>query len=188
MENSLIVEAVSKFVTTPVLPSITVVLVINAPPVSTLNLVSGFTQSAPTIAKVPTSSADVSFLHKGFLNPSPSAGQDCHPPVAPGFINPSYSHSEKYGVGPFSELVIREREDVDFWDEEDGEFPYFLGDFPPTTRLDWVLFGNEGIKDVIKDTPQKVKGKRELMNLECSINYDVKGASSTHGKAKAHAC
>jgi hypothetical protein len=74
MENNLIVEAVSKFVTTPVLPSIAVVLVISAPPVSTLNLVSGFTQSVPTIAKVPTSCADVSFLHKGFLDPSSSAG------------------------------------------------------------------------------------------------------------------
>ena len=38
MENSLIVEAVSKFVTTPVLPSIAVVLAISAPPISTLNL------------------------------------------------------------------------------------------------------------------------------------------------------
>jgi hypothetical protein len=54
-------------------------------------------------------------------------------------------------------------------------------------RLDWALFGDEGIEDVLDDTTQKVKGRRELLNLECSINYDAKGASSRCGKGKAHA-
>jgi hypothetical protein len=29
------------------------------------------------------------------------------------------------------------------------------------------------------------KGSRELRRLECSINYDSKGESSSHGKGKA---
>jgi hypothetical protein len=32
------------------------------------------------------------------------------------------------------------------------------------------------------------KGRRGLLNLECSINYDAKGASSRRGKGKAHTC
>jgi hypothetical protein len=31
-------------------------------------------------------------------------------------------------------------------------------------------------------SPRKVKGRRELLNLECSINYGVKGASSRRGE------
>jgi len=68
-------------------------------------------------------------------------------------------------------------------DEEDGEFLYPLGDFPPATLLDWALFGDEEIEDLIE-----VKGSRELLNLVCSINYDAKGTSSSCGKGKAHAC
>jgi hypothetical protein len=33
-----------------------------------------------------------------------------------------------------------------------------------------------------------VKGSRELLNLNCSINYDAKGVSSRRGKGKAYAC
>jgi hypothetical protein len=36
-----------------------------------------------------------------------------------------------------------------------------------------------------KDHPQKGKGSKELLNVECSINYSS-GASSRHGKGKAH--
>jgi hypothetical protein len=77
--------------------------------------------------------------------------------------------------------------DGHFWGKEDGEFPYHLDDFPPDTLLEWALFGDEGIKDLIEDTPRKVKGRRELLNLECSINYVANGASSRCGKDKAHA-
>jgi hypothetical protein len=58
----------------------------------------------------------------------------------------------------------------------------------PATRLDWALIGDlfEGIDVTLKVTPQKVKGRRELRNLECSINYDVKGASSRWGNGKTH--
>ena len=31
-------------------------------------------------------------------------------------------------------------------------------------------------------TPRKVKGRRELKNLECSIKYDAKGASTRRGR------
>jgi len=33
----------------------------------------------------------------------------------------------------------------------------------------------------------KPRGRRELLNLECSINYDAYGTSSRRGKGKAHA-
>jgi hypothetical protein len=48
--------------------------------------------------------------------------------------------------------------------------------FPPASMLDWALFGDEGIKDLIVDAPHKGKGIWDLLNLECSINYDVKAA------------
>lgn len=38
-----------------------------------------------------------------------------------------------------------------------------------------------------KDRPQKGKGSRELLNLECSLIY-CSGVSSKHGKRKAHVC
>jgi hypothetical protein len=63
-----------------------------------------------------------------------------------------------------------------------------LGGFLLATFLDWTLLGDEGIKDSIEDTPWEVKGRREILNLECSYNYDANGASSRHGKGKAHAC
>jgi hypothetical protein len=37
-------------------------------------------------------------------------------------------------------------------------------------------------------TPQKVKGKREIQNLECSINYDTKGASNKRGERQISSC
>jgi hypothetical protein len=35
-------------------------------------------------------------------------------------------------------------------------------------------------------TLQKVKAKKRLLYLECSINYDAKGTSSRWGKGKTH--
>jgi hypothetical protein len=70
----------------------------------------------------------------------------------------------------------------DFWDGR-TDFSYPLGDFSPATRLDLC----EGFEDTKVDLPRKGKGRRELLNLECSINYDSKGASSRRGKGKAHA-
>jgi hypothetical protein len=64
-------------------------------------------------------------------------------------------------------------------------FRTLLSDFPHATMLDWALFGDEGIEDLIEHTPRKVKGRREVLNLECSISYDAKGASSRWGKGKA---
>jgi hypothetical protein len=39
---------------------------------------------------------------------------------------------------------------------------------------------------ILEATPRHVKGRRELHNLECSINYDAKGASSRRGIGKPH--
>jgi hypothetical protein len=36
----------------------------------------------------------------------------------------------------------------------------------------------------LEATPRKVKGRREFLNLESSINYDTKGASTRQGKCK----
>jgi hypothetical protein len=77
---------------------------------------------------------------------------------------------------PPSELVVSNGEDEDF--------PYPFGDFPPAIFLVWALLGDEGNIDSIEDIPQKVKDRRELLNLECFIKYDAKGASSRRGKDK----
>jgi hypothetical protein len=123
----------------------------------------------------------VGFLRRGFLKLSSFAGWGwgCPLPVALGVISPSCSHSEKYGFGPSLEMVVSDGEDGDFWDE-DGEFPYHLGDFSLATLLDWALVGDEGIEDTL----QKVKDSRELLNSNCSINYDAKGVHIGVGKAR----
>ena len=54
----------------------------------------------------------------------------------------------------------------------------------PATLLDWALSGDEEIEDLIQDTPRKVKGRRKLLNLECSITYDANRVSSSRGKAR----
>jgi hypothetical protein len=37
------------------------------------------------------------------------------------------------------------------------------------------------------DSLSSSKGYMKLKNLECTINYDAKGVSSSRGKSKAHA-
>lgn len=80
-------------------------------------------------------------------------------------------------------------EDEDLWGGEEGDFPCSLGDFPHATCLDWALMGDpcKGIDVTLEVTPRKGKGRRELINLECSIDYDVKGTSSRLRKSKTHA-
>jgi hypothetical protein len=89
---------------------------------------------------------------------------------------------------------------------------FILWCFSPGTPLDWALGCDkdvcpmmgvlcEGIEDntmalltaIEKDHPREVKGvcsksrgKRELLNLECSINYGTSSTSSTRGKGKGH--
>jgi hypothetical protein len=58
-------------------------------------------------------------------------------------------------------------------DGEDGD-PYLL---------DWDSMG-ESSEVTLEATPWKVKGRRELLNLESFINYDTKGASTRRGKAR----
>jgi hypothetical protein len=38
----------------------------------------------------------------------------------------------------------------------------------------------------VKGVCSKTRGRRELLNLECSINYDTAVVSSRCGKGKAH--
>jgi hypothetical protein len=44
----------------------------------------------------------------------------------------------------------------------------------------------EVINVTLEVTPQKVKGRREPLNLECFINYDGRGSSLGGGKGKTH--
>ena len=70
-------------------------------------------------------------------------------------------------VSPSSELLDSEEEYCGFWGGE-GEVPYPLGDFSPTTQLDCDLMGGdscEGIDTTLEVTPWKVKGRRELLKL-----------------------
>jgi hypothetical protein len=78
---------------------------------------------------------------------------------------------------------------LDFGDERTEIFHTLWVIFPPATLLDWPLWGDpcEGIEDTKEAFPWKVKSRRELLNIECSINYDSMGASSKHGKSMAHA-
>lgn len=43
---------------------------------------------------------------------------------------------------------------------------------------------SERVAVTVEATPRKVKGRRELLNLESSINYDSKSASTRRGKCK----
>jgi hypothetical protein len=72
-------------------------------------------------------------------------------------------------------------------DGEDKDFPYPLGDFPPTTHLDWDSMGEpiEGLDVTLEATPRNVKGRREFLNLECFIICDAKGAFTRQGKGKS---
>jgi hypothetical protein len=112
MEDSLIAKAVPVFVAPPVLPSVIVVPANSVPLVDTMNSMS-VTQTAPKVALVPASSADVGFLQRGFLKPSFSVGRGC-PPAAISVISLSRSHSEKYGFGLSSDMVVSDGEDGDF--------------------------------------------------------------------------
>ena len=100
-----------------------------------------------------------------------------------------------------SALVVRD-------DGKDGGFSSPKGIFPPITPLDWAIYcvkdicqlglsceGNEDqtalLAAIEEDLSQKVKGacskgRREFLNLECSINYKTKGAFSRRDKGKAH--
>jgi hypothetical protein len=69
--------------------------------------------------------------------------------VAPDAISSSHSHTLKYEFGLSLEIVVS--------DWVDGEFPYPLGDLFLATMLDWALFGDKGIEDVIEDTPWRVR-------------------------------
>jgi hypothetical protein len=95
----------------------------------------------------------------------------------------SQSRNLSVGFDHNGEIVVWEEED-DYWDG---------------LPLDWALEGDLGegalaIRDAMEEdfqwekmiARQKSKGKRELLNLHCSINYgDAKGPSRSR-KGKAH--
>jgi hypothetical protein len=115
------------------------------------------------------------------------------------------------GIGSSSALVVKGK-GGDYRDGDDGDFPSPLDFFPlslPWIGLCFVLrtfvlwWGSHvrglRIKTVAlltaigedhsreeKEAYSKSRGRRELLNLECSINYDTSGASSRHRKGKAH--
>jgi hypothetical protein len=122
----------------------------------------------------------------------------------------SLIQSQKWPVGfsSSSEMVVWVQGD-NLKDAKDGDFPYLLGVFPPAMPLDWALgcedtvmgISCEGFEDTtlvfltaieedhhweVKGVHSKNRGRRELLNLECSINYDIACSSSRLGKVKAH--
>jgi hypothetical protein len=124
-----------------------------------------------------------------------------------GFLRPRSSIGAR-GVSltvPVSSLALAVR--------DDGDFPFPMESFPPVTPLDLALFCAENICPMVgvscegnkeqtvallttieEGHPREVKGscsnprgRRELLNLECSIKYDTSGASSRSGKhSRAH--
>jgi hypothetical protein len=89
------------------------------------------------------------------------------------------------GVGLDGEIVVWDHGD-EIWNGEDGESPLPLGILHPDMPLDWAMDGVHGedpslaIMDAIEEefhreriiARQKTKGRRELLNLKSSINYD----------------
>jgi hypothetical protein len=238
MQDSLIDEAVSVFVAPLVLPSVVVVPepygMITAPvkvDVRKISLVRGFLRRgflglSSIVPVKPQPSPDMSVASSSALVVKEDGEEGAFPfplggcsPVIPAadkgddFRLTGLIQSQKWpvGFGPSSELVVWDQGD-DFWDGEDGDFPFPLGVFPPAMPLDWALgcdkdvcpvvgVSCEGFEDttmailssIEEDHPQEVKvcvlrlrGRRELLNLECSINYDIACASSRRGKGKAH--
>jgi hypothetical protein len=89
-------------------------------------------------------------------------------------------------VDPSLELLDSEEEDDDFWGVKDDVCWGGDGEDEDPYLLDWDSIGepSERLDVTLEATPRKVKGRRELLNLESSINYDAKGASTRWGKAR----
>ena len=47
-----------------------------------------------------------------------------------------------FGFRLSSELMVRDQ-GGDFWDEEDKDLPFPLGDFLPSSFLDWAFMGDQ---------------------------------------------
>jgi hypothetical protein len=105
----------------------------------------------------------------------PNMGRECYiglssPPancIIPSSIEEngfSYSHAWPIGFDHNEEIIVWE-EDVDFWDG--------------------LAMKEDSLRDKMI-ARQKSKGKRELLNLQSSINYGVVETSSKHRKGKVH--
>lgn len=88
----------------------------------------------------------------------------------------------------------------EIWDGEAGDSPYPLDVLPPRMALDWEVdsiededpslaildaFEEDFLREVKVACP-KSKGRRGILNLVSSINYDDASASTCHRKRKAH--
>jgi len=156
-------------------------------------------QSSPkpgggVVGKSPSSS----LLRRGFLLPSgPFPLGGCVTPIIEKGVNfrlDSLIQSQKWpeGFGPSGEIVV--------WVREDGDSIYPLDVCPPDMPLDWVSDGVEdedlsfAILDAIEEdfhwvkkvAHLKTKGRREVLNLKSSINYDDACVPSRQRKGKAH--
>jgi len=97
------------------------------------------------------------------------------------------TQSQKWpvGFGTSREVVAWEQGD-EIWDGNDGDSPYPLGVLPPDLTLDWELDGDEDVDPSlaiqeaieedfhrgVKAARSKTKGRRKLLNMVSSINYN----------------
>jgi hypothetical protein len=96
------------------------------------------------------------------------------------------------------EIVVWDQGD-EVWAGDEGDSSYPLSVCPPNMPLDWASDGVEDedpsfeILDAIKEdfhrvkncTRLKIKGRREVLNLESSINYGDASVPSRRRKVKA---
>jgi len=148
----------------------------------------------PVAMKKSMTPVNQSIFRKGFLNLPPISV----PPVAlqevnnGGVVGPSFpssgcsngfAQSQNWPVGfdHNGEIVVWEEDEDDYWD---------------SLPLNWAMNGNFGeealaIRDAMEEefqffAYQKSKGKRELLNLQSSINYGDVNYPSRRKKGKAH--
>ena len=51
--------------------------------------------------------------------------------------------------------------------------------------LDFLTLVDEGQHQAVSISTTKRKGRRDLKNFECSINFDARGVGSSRGKVKS---
>lgn len=139
------------------------------------------------------------FLRRGFLNLSlasiPIVKEGAAASSSSIAINgeDSLTQSQKWPVGfGLSWEVVAQEQGDELWDGEDVDFPLPLGVCPPDWAVDWELESDEcldpslAIFDAIEENfhrgvkaaRPKSKGRREVLNLASSINYEDSCASS----------
>jgi hypothetical protein len=143
-----------------------------------------------------TMSVDVGFLWRDFLKPRPSRSRGCssptiiHPPQLSKVSSAQVSNQEDFVDDPHlsvvtlvspsylrcssSEIPANDKDGVSNGEEvKDRSL-----EFPDAIEEDFLR--------IIKLVRPKNKGRREVLNLNSSINYDNTSVSSWRGKGKAH--